>query len=280
MVVVEVFLGILSPLLDRVVRGPTVPPDRRHDRPAAGTLIKPPLPFPEVPMRSTLCLLLASVAVAAADPAPKVLYESDLAGPKAIEGFAFPDPAAWRIVDRDGTKVLEQHQNAKYKPPFRSPTNFCLVEGKKFGDFTMDVECEQTSKEYGHRDMVFVFGLQSPSQFYYAHVATKGDDHANQIFIVNEDARKKITSAGNAGNDWGKPGTWKKVRIERKVADGSIKVYFDDMTKPIMEATDKSFGAGHLGFGTFDDTCRVRKVTVRGTAAEDAPAPKFPESKK
>lgn len=231
-------------------------------------------------MRSILFLLLVSFAAVAADPEPKLLYESDLTRPKAIDEFAFPDPTAWRIADVEGAKVLEQFRPAKYRPPFRSPTNFCLVEGKKFGDFVMDVECEQTSKEYGHRDMVFVFGFESPSKFYYAHIATKGDDHANQIFVVNDAARKKITSTGNAGNDWGKPGTWKKVRIERKLADGSIKVYFDDLTKPIMEATDKSFGAGHVGFGTFDDTCRVRKVAVRGPSAEDAPAPKFPEPKK
>ena len=34
-------------------------------------------------------------------------------------------------------------------------------------------------KEYGHRDMVFVFGYQSPAKFYYVHIATKADPNAN-----------------------------------------------------------------------------------------------------
>jgi len=168
----------------------------------------------------------------------------------------------------NGKRFLEQFKNADYKPPHRSPTNFCLVAGTKVGDFVMDVEGQQTSKEYGHRDMVFVFGYQGPARYYYAHIATKGDDNANQVFVVNDAPRTKITKSGNAGNDWGGPDVWKTVRIERKVADGTIKVYFDDLSKPVMQAEDKTFGAGWVGFGTFDDTCRVRSVKVHAPTAE------------
>lgn len=216
-------------------------------------------------------ILFAAGAAPAADL--PVRYEQDFSKPESLKDFAFPDPAAWRLAPVGGRTVLEQFQQVKLNPPHRSPFNFGLVAGKKFGDFVMDVECQQTSKEYGHRDMVFVFGYQGPAKFYYTHIATKGDDHANQIFIVNDAPRTKITKAGNAGNDWGGPDVWKTVRVERKLADGSIKVFFDDMAKPIMESTDATFGPGWVGFGTFDDTCRVRKVTVRAPAAEGTAPP-------
>ena len=230
---------------------------------------------------TALLLIAAPFPLLAADlPAGyRQLYVQDFDRPDVLEHFAFPDPAAWRIAIAQGKPVLKQFRNAKYAPPHRSPVNFCLVKGKKFHDFVLDVECQQTSKEYGHRDMVFVFGYQSPAKFYYAHIATKGDDHANQVFIVNDAPRTKITKSGNAGNDWGTD-SWKTVRIERKASDGTIKVYFHDLTKPLMEANDRTFGAGWVGFGTFDDTGRVRKVTIHGDRAEDAVAPDFPKAKK
>jgi hypothetical protein len=126
--------------------------------------------------------------------------------------------------------------------------------------------------------MVFVFGYQGPAKFYYAHVATKADDHANLVFIVNDKPRTKISTVSNAGNDWGTD-AWKTVRVVRKASDGTVRVYFDDLTKPVMEARDKTFGAGWVGFGSFDDTCRVRKVTIHGDKVEDAVSPEFPKAK-
>ena len=229
-------------------------------------------------------LTLAAAALAAplfaADPPAgvpagyKLQFAADFAKPDALKDFAFPDPAAWRLAKVGDIPVLEQFQNARYTPPHRSPTNFCLIADLKFAEFVMDVECQETAKESPHRDMVFVFGYQSPARFYYTHIATKQDDHANQIFIVNDAPRTKISKAANAGNDWGTD-AWRTVRVSRKPADGTIRVYFDDLKKPIMEAPDKTFGAGWIGFGTFDDTCRVRKVTVWAPAAEGGAKPQF-----
>ncbi len=209
-----------------------------------------------------------------------LLYSQDFSKPDAIKDFAFPDPSAWRMASADGRPVLEQFRDAKYAPPHRSPVNFCLVNKLKFADFVMDVECQETAKEYDHRDMVFVFGYQGPAKFYYAHVASKTDDHANNVFLVNDAPRTKISTATNKGNDWGdKDRTWRTVRVERKASDGTVKVYFGDPTKPVMEAKDKTFGAGWVGFGTFDDTCRVRSVKVWAPSAEKSAPPPFPGKK-
>ena len=43
-----------------------------------------------------------------------------------------------------------------------------------------------------------------------------------------------------------------------------MKVYFDDMTKPLMTAEDTTFGAGEIGIGTFDDSGNFDDVVLRG----------------
>lgn len=46
---------------------------------------------------------------------------------------------------------------------------------------------------------------------------------------------------------------WHDVRVVRNTKDGTIKIYFDDMDTPHIEATDKTFGKGRVGIGSFDD---------------------------
>jgi len=124
--------------------------------------------------------------------------------------------------------------------------------------------------------MVFVFGYQNPGKYYYVHIATKSDDNANNIFIVNDAPRTKIAKVTNAGNDWGTD-VYKTIRIERKLTDGTIKVFFDELTKPVMTAEDKTHGAGWVGFGTFDDTCRVRSVKLFAPSVEEVGVKAFPK---
>jgi len=225
-----------------------------------------------------LFAVVASPLAAADKPAGipdnyKLLYSSDFKKADALTEFVPTDPDAWKINKEGDVTFLEQHKQSAYKPVHRSPFNFALLGDKVFGDCIIEVDCQQTSKEYGHRDMVFVFGFQNPSNFYYVHIATKADDHANNVFIVKDAPRLKISKESNKGNDWG--AGWKKVRIERKVSDGTIKVWFDDLTKPIMLAEDKSFGTGWIGVGTFDDTGRVASVMVWGESAEIKTVPAF-----
>ena len=92
------------------------------------------------------------------------------------------------------------------------------------------------------------------------HLGKKTDDHANQIFIVNDEPRKKISTKTTPGIPWNDD--WHHARIVRDSATGSIKVYFDDMRTPVMTATDKTFGKGRVGVGSFDDTGNFDEITV------------------
>jgi hypothetical protein len=111
--------------------------------------------------------------------------------------------------------------------------------------------------------MCVFFGVKDPSNFYYVHLATQADEHAHNIFLVNDGPRVKIASRTTDGVNWGL-GLWHKVRIERTRADGVIRVFFDDFSQPIMTATDTHSDAGLIGFGSFDDTGMVTDIRVWG----------------
>lgn len=176
--------------------------------------------------------------------------------------WAQTDPNAWKVVATDNGHVYSLYQQSKYEPPVRSPFNIARVKDLSVADVVIQARMEQTGREYGHRDMVVVFGYQDPSHFYYAHIATKADEVAHSIHIVNGKPRVAIAKERTDGVDWGTG--FHDVRVVRSAATGSIEVYFDNMDKPIMTAVDKTFGAGSVGFGSFDDTGNIDDVIVWG----------------
>ena len=95
----------------------------------------------------------------------------------------------------------------------------------------------------------------------FKHIATATDPRAHNIFIVDRKDRTKISLSTTQGVDWGQ-NVWRKIRIERDSKAGTIKVYYDDMTTPIMTASDTTFKAGWVGFGSFDDTGRIDDVKL------------------
>jgi hypothetical protein len=131
----------------------------------------------------------------------------------------------------------------------------------------LEARLQSTVKDYGHRDMCLFFGYRDPAHFYYVHLGKQTDDHANQIFIVNDAPRKKISTKTSPGTNW--DDAWHQVKIVRRTADGAIEVYFDDMKTPVMTATDKTFTSGRIGVGSFDDTGNWDDVTLSGTRVTD-----------
>ena len=98
------------------------------------------------------------------------------------------------------------------------------------------------------------------------HFGKRTDDHANQVFIVNGADRKKISDRDNA-----------RHAVERRLAPaadrtrrarGETEVYFDDMKNSAMEAVDKTFTSGQVGFGSFDDLGNFDNFILRGAVVE------------
>ncbi len=178
-----------------------------------------------------------------------------------------PDPkkSVWKIIDAGGKhkKVLRVTGTSKYQPPHRSPHSIALLKDIQVGDFELTARVQNTRTNAGaHRDLCIFWGYQDPSHFYYVHFGAKPDPHACQIFIVNDAPRKMITERQSKGTPWGEG--WHDVKVIRRVEDGSMEVYFDDMKTPVMTAKDKTFEWGQVGLGTFDDHGNFDDVVLRG----------------
>ncbi len=203
--------------------------------------------------------LLAGTAVAAEKKAEKkgppvtdmpLVFEDDFE--KGAKSWEPTDAKAWRITETDDGKVYNQFKNSDYRGPHRSPYNISLVKDVEVTDFVLTVKVQSTNKGAGaHRDMCLFFNYQDPAHFYYVHMGKRPDPHSSQIMIVNEADRKMITNNKTPGIPW--DDEWHTIKIARRVSDGTIKIYFDDMKKPVMTAVDKTFTSGRIGIGSFDD---------------------------
>ncbi len=148
-----------------------------------------------------------------------------------------------------------------YQPPFRSPLHLALLRQPVEGPFAIDVEVRSTQADYDHRDVCLFFSYQDPSRFCYVHLGKRTDEHANQVFLVNESDRVAISTRTTEGTPW--DDGWHWIRVAHDPACGQVQVWFDVLDQPVMEAVDLTFGpAGRVGFGSFDDTADFRKFRV------------------
>jgi hypothetical protein len=178
-----------------------------------------------------------------------------------LDRWEMTDAKAWEVAeDPAGNHVLALERSSQFEPPYRSPLNIALAKDAEFGSFEMTARLRQTGREYGHRDLCLFFGYRDAAHFYYLHLATKADDHANSIFIVNGAPRVSVAETRTSGTAW--DDKFHTVRIRRDADSGKIEVFFDDMTKPVMTATDKTFTTGRIGVGSFDDVGRFDDIRV------------------
>lgn len=182
---------------------------------------------------------------------------------KGADRWEPTDPKVWKVIVEDGNPVYSLFEQSNYNPPFRSPFNYSLIKDLWVSDFVLEVKAKQTGKEYGHRDLCFIYGWNDPSHFYYTHIATQADPHANSIFIVNSTPRVSIAQDRTQGTQW-KDNFYHTIRITRDTKSGTILVFFDDLVKPIMKAEDKIFLLGRIGVGSFDDTGNFDSVRIWG----------------
>ncbi len=218
----------------------------------------------KIPFALFVCFTL-SIKLCAQATIPedyKLVYSQDFESPNAIADFEMTDEKVWRISKGSNGNTLELFGKSNYKPEVRSPFNIAVIKEILVGDFIYEIRLNQNGREYGHRDLCLMFGITNASNFYYTHIATKADKYANSIFLVNDEPRKSIASERTKGTNWGAVDDWHTVRIVRKVNEGLIEIYFDDMTAPIMKATDTHFKSGNLGFGSFDDTGKFDDIKV------------------
>lgn len=198
---------------------------------------------------------------AAAEDALPVVFAEDFEQGAAL--WEPTDAKAWKVKETDKGHVYSQFaKRSKYEPPHRSPYNIALRKDLSVSDFVLDADVLSTHEDYGHRDVCLFFGYQDPAHFYYVHLGKKTDDHANQIFIVNNAPRTKISTKTTPGTNW--DDQWHHIRIVRDTKSGDIQIFYDDMETPVMTASDKTLLWGRVGVGSFDDTSDWDNIKLRG----------------
>jgi hypothetical protein len=234
------------------------------------SLLMPMNMFVPRPGWSAFLLFLTLVPPAFAAGMPdgyKPLYEQKCHTASALHDFVYTDPKAWRFSDGGSGPAMELFQQSHYEPAVRSPLNIALIADKTFGDFVLEADLLSTKTPYPHQDMCLFFDVQNPTNFYYAHLAVAADPHAHNIFIVTNAPRLAIAKETTKGITWNE-NVWHHVKLERQSGNGSIKLYFDDMTRPIMIGEDKTLSMGGIGFGSFDDVGKIRNIRIWGRAVE------------
>jgi hypothetical protein len=172
------------------------------------------------------------------------------------------DPRTWKVVPHDGGEGVEiVTRESEYAPPHRSPLHVALVKDLQVADFEMTFRVRSTLDTGPHRDCCVFFGYQDDAHFYYAHLGALPDPNSGQIMVVDKADRRPLTQ-NTKPVPW--DDQWHSVRLVRDTRDGRIAVYFDDAPEPLMEAFDKTFGAGAVGIGSFDDCNVFDDVEVRG----------------
>ncbi len=203
-------------------------------------------------------LLLTCHAAEAADQ-PEVVFEEDFEF--GADRWQVLDPQTWRIADRDGNHTFEiTERGSAYQPPVRSPGHIALIKDLELGSFEITFKVRSTKDTGNHRDCCLFFNYQDDQHFYYVHLGARPDPHSGQIMIVNEAPRLAITT-NQKPTPW--DDNWHTVKVTRDVETGSIKVYFDDLATPHMEAVDKHFSVGRIGIGSFDDLNEFDDLVVR-----------------
>ena len=207
---------------------------------------------------SLVAVLLANPCSAAEQRWP-VVFADDFENGMANWETTDPDPANpfWRVTKVRGweqkeTQVLRVTGMSDYQPRFRSPQSIAWLKHCEAADFELTARVQSTNVTAGaHRDMCLFWGRQDADHYYYVHLGAQSDPNACQIFIVNGAARTPITKITAKGTPWGDG--WHLVKVSRRSASGEIAVYFDDLTRPLMTAEDRTFARGRVGLGTFDD---------------------------
>jgi hypothetical protein len=207
----------------------------------------------------------------------KLLLDQSFASAGSLASILAGNPADWTHGDEGGGFL--QFGGVGYVPPNppipESFTSFALVSALKFGSFMLEVELMQRNPDLAipQRDICIVFGIQSETQYYYAHIAQGHTDRWHNIHIIDNAPRRPITKTDNGGIMWGM-NQWHKFRVVRDVATGDVAVFMDaNLTAPILTATDTTFKEGYVGFATHQDSGRVRNLKVWGPSATAMPAP-------
>jgi hypothetical protein len=184
------------------------------------------------------------------------------------EDWAPITPSKWQFTGKEA--ILTEPGVSRPGP--RRPFEYAvLTKGPAFGNVEIEAEVRiDTPVDITNRDVIIVFGHRSDTEFYYSHLSTDNTIYPhNGIFVVNNADRLRIEDQWN-GIRGADPAIsnleWHRVKVVRCADSGETAVYMDGSRFPLMTTVNTVFDSGRVGFGSFDNIGRVRKLTVTGTA--------------
>ena len=190
----------------------------------------------------------------------------------AGENWTPRTPEKWEFP---GDQIVQTSAGTDPADGIRRPFEYAvLTSGPELGSFdlTAQVRIDEPAS-VNNRDVIVVFGWQSDTQCYYAHLSQDNTIYAhNGIFKVDGKDRERLEVQWD-----GKVGAppaitdeeWHDVRVVRCADSGDIAVYMDGLDTPLMTANDTTFTTGRVGFGSFDNYGRLRDLTVTTTPVDD-----------
>jgi hypothetical protein len=214
-------------------------------------------------MRAWIALSLAGLVAAELHPGAQTARPAPPATPApaaapSIPGWTFDGNGTWAMHG----PILVLEKAGVPGGPIRRPAAIALLDSPAATNFTMTADVRSTAPvDLLVRDVLLILDYQSPSRFYYVHIAGKADGVHSGIFLVNDADRKRIDTPGSTPHMTDQ--AWHHVRLERDATGaGTIRVFFDDLAEPILQATDTTLTSGRVGVGSFDETGEFRQVQV------------------
>jgi hypothetical protein len=176
-----------------------------------------------------------------------------------LDDWTIDGSGQWEV--RDGMLVLAKA--GVPAGPIRRPAGLAILKSDPLGALTFEVDLRSEEPEtLLVRDVELIVDWQSPTRFYYVHLAAKTDPVHNGIFLVNDADRKRLDTP--TGVPQLKDKAWHHVKLERDPESGRLAVFVDGATRPALEARDTMLRSGRVGLGSFDETGQFKNVVVTG----------------
>jgi len=188
-------------------------------------------------------------------------YKQDFSGKNSIADFNFSNPDSWKIVQQKNSSYIEFSEKSNYLTPAGFPNVIGLLKGQMYGDFILEADIMQSSKDTDQRNTCIIVGLKDSSHYYYIHLTSKADENSNNVFLVNDTILTKTGIKISEGINWIN-NKWNKVRVERDILKKIITVYINDMFNPVMVGKDRTLIMGYIGFGSINAPGKIDNIKI------------------
>jgi hypothetical protein len=188
------------------------------------------------------------------------IVRPDLGSPQRIADWTLDGSGTWDVADGSLRLVKAGTPGG----PIRRPAALAILKSAPFTKLTLEAEIKSTAPvDLPVRDVELIFGYESPTRFYYVHLAGITNAVHNGIFVVADADRRRLDTPDSLPQM--KDQAWHRVRLERDPSTGRIEIFVDGSTTPALKATDTTIAAGRVGFGSFDETGEFRNIVVTGS---------------